>query len=127
MIALSFVRKNRFALLAVALFALALGVWAGAASGSPDASRALSFQPVASGFSSPVYVTSAPGDAATLYVVEQQGDIKIEKAGKVTGTFLDIRSRIRSGGEQGLLSDKPASASASQHSDASAIAFHGAP
>jgi glucose/arabinose dehydrogenase len=103
-IALSFVRKNRFALLAVGLLALALGVWAGAASGSPDASRALSFQPVASGFSSPVYVTSAPGDAATLYVVEQQGDIKIVKAGKVTGTFLDIRGRIRSGGEQGLLS-----------------------
>ena len=104
MIALSFVRKNRFALLAVALLALALGVWAGAASGSPDASRALSFQQVASGFSSPVYVTSAPGDPTTLYVVEQQGDIKIVKGGKVTGTFLDIRSRIKSGGEQGLLS-----------------------
>jgi Glucose/sorbosone dehydrogenases len=64
----------------------------------------MSFQQVASGFSSPVAVTAAPGDPTTLYVVEQPGTIKIVKGGRVTGTFLDIRSRIKSGGEQGLLS-----------------------
>jgi glucose/arabinose dehydrogenase len=99
-----FMSRNRLALLAVSLVALALGVWAGAASGGRDVAHAFSFQQVASGFSSPVDVASAPGDPSTLYVVEQQGTIKIVKGGQVTGTFLDIGSRIRSGGEQGLLS-----------------------
>lgn len=63
-----------------------------------------SFTQVATGLNSPVFVTSAPGDRETLYVVEQQGTIKIVRGGKVTGTFLDIRNIIRSGGEQGLLS-----------------------
>ena len=101
---LAFVSRNRLALLAVSTAALALGLCAGAASGGRDAAHALSFQQVASGFASPVDVASAPGDPSTLYVVEQQGTIKIVKGGQVTGTFLDIRSRIRSGGEQGLLS-----------------------
>ena len=65
---------------------------------------ALSFAPVVSGFDSPVYVTSAPGDPTTLYVVEQQGTIRIVRNGKIAGTFLDLRSIITSGGEQGLLS-----------------------
>lgn len=94
----------RAALLAVAATALALGLWAGAASGGRYTAQTLSFQQVASGFASPVDVASAPGDPSTLYVVEQQGTIKIVKGGQVSGTFLDIRSRIRSGGEQGLLS-----------------------
>src|SRR4051794_23778998 len=82
-----------------ALIALGLGIWVGSAAG-----RSSGWVQVASGFSSPVYVTSAPGDAATLYVVEQGGTIKIVKNGQVTGTFLDIRDRVKSGGEQGLLS-----------------------
>ena len=86
-------------LVAAAVAALAVGVWVGSASG-----RSHGFVQVASGFASPVYVTSAPGDPTTLYVVEQQGTIKIVKNGSVTGTFLDIRDRVRSGGEQGLLS-----------------------
>ena len=57
-----------------------------------------------SGFDSPVYVTSAPGDPATLYVVEQPGTIKIVRDGSIAGTFLDIRDLVKSGGEQGLLS-----------------------
>src|SRR3954464_15334796 len=86
-------------LTAAAVVALAVGIWAGSASG-----RAHGFVQVAGGFASPVYVTSAPGDPTTLYVVEQPGTIKIVKNGAVTGTFLDIRDRVRSGGEQGLLS-----------------------
>jgi len=93
----------RIALLAVAATALTLGLVTGA-SGGRDAKRAMSFQQVASGFSAPVDVTAAPGDPTTLYVVEQPGTIKIVKGGRVTGTFLDIRNRIKSGGEQGLLS-----------------------
>jgi glucose/arabinose dehydrogenase len=51
-----------------------------------------------------VYVTSAPGDPTTLYVVEQVGTIRIVRNGKIAGTFLDLQNIIRSGGEQGLLS-----------------------
>ena len=83
-------------LVLVAVCALAL---AGGAAG-----RTNGFVQIASGFSSPVYVTSAPGDPTTLYVVEQPGTIKIVRNGTVTGTFLDIRDRVKSGGEQGLLS-----------------------
>jgi glucose/arabinose dehydrogenase len=64
----------------------------------------LSFEPVVGGLDSPVFVTSAPGDPTTLYVVEQPGTIRIVQNGKITGTFLDLRSIIKSGGEQGLLS-----------------------
>ena len=63
-----------------------------------------SFAPFVSGFDSPVFVTPAPGDPATLYVVEQPGVIRIVRDGKIAGTFLDIRSLVVSGGEQGLLS-----------------------
>ena len=91
---------SRLFLLGAVVF-VALGAWAGAGAGR---SSVFSFQQVLSGLVSPVDVASAPGDPSTLYVVEQQGTIKIVKGGQVTGTFLDIRSRIRSGGEQGLLS-----------------------
>jgi len=63
-----------------------------------------SFAPYAGGLDSPVFVTAAPGDPATLYVVEQPGTIRIVRDGKIAGTFLDIRSLVVSGGEQGLLS-----------------------
>jgi glucose/arabinose dehydrogenase len=79
-----------------ALCALAL---AGSASG-----RTHGFVQIGGGFASPTYVTSAPGDPTTLYVVEQPGTIKIVRNGQMAGTFLDIRDRVKSGGEQGLLS-----------------------
>jgi glucose/arabinose dehydrogenase len=63
-----------------------------------------SFAPYVSGLDSPDFVTSAPGDPDTLYVVEQPGTIRIVRDGKIAGTFLDIRSLVVSGGEQGLLS-----------------------
>jgi glucose/arabinose dehydrogenase len=95
------VGRNRIAVVALGAAALGIGLLAGAASGGRTA---YGFQPVARGFASPTYVTSAPGDAATLYVVEQPGTIKIVRDGKIAGTFLDIRGRVKSGGEQGLLS-----------------------
>jgi glucose/arabinose dehydrogenase len=62
------------------------------------------FQRVVDGLSSPVYVTAAPGDPATLYVVEQRGTVAVVRDGKVDGTFLDIRDRVLNEGERGLLS-----------------------
>src|SRR2546421_1995884 len=90
------------AVLLTASAALLLGLWIGGAEGGHKAQS--SFAHVASGFDAPVYVTSAPGDPTTLYVVEQPGTIKIVRNGSSAGTFLDIRSAVRSGGEQGLLS-----------------------
>jgi glucose/arabinose dehydrogenase len=75
-----------------------------AGSGSASTAATFSFTQVATGFSSPVFVTSAPGDPDTLYVVEQQGTIKIVRGGAIKGTFLDISKLVLSGGEQGLLS-----------------------
>ncbi|MEO5903321.1 MAG: PQQ-dependent sugar dehydrogenase [Gemmatimonadaceae bacterium] len=65
---------------------------------------ALAVQQVATGLASPVYVTSPPGDAR-LFVVEQGGRIKIIANGSVVPIpFLDISSRVSTGGERGLLS-----------------------
>jgi glucose/arabinose dehydrogenase len=67
-------------------------------------SATVRFVPYASGFSSPVYATTAPNDPSTLYVVEQAGTIRMVKNHQIAGTFLDIRSLVTSGGELGLLS-----------------------
>ena len=56
-------------------------------------------------FSSPVYVTAPPGDRRRIMVVEQAGRIMVVRGGrKLARPFLDIRSRVTGGGEQGLLS-----------------------
>ena len=57
------------------------------------------------GLSSPVHVTHADDGSGRLFVVEQVGRIRIVKDGSLLSTpFLSITSRVRFGGEQGLLS-----------------------
>ena len=52
----------------------------------------------------PVDVVQAPGEPAALYVVEQPGLVRVVERGRVRPTaFLDVRSLVVSGGEQGLL------------------------
>lgn len=59
---------------------------------------------IPSGLSSPVQVTHAGDGSGRLFVVEQDGQIKIIKNGGVLGTpFLDITGLVQSGGEEGLL------------------------
>ncbi|HEY8483082.1 MAG TPA: PQQ-dependent sugar dehydrogenase [Longimicrobiales bacterium] len=60
---------------------------------------------VASGLKSPVHLAAPPGDPR-IFVVERRGRIRIIKDGKLLAEpFLDIVSRVGSGGsEQGLLS-----------------------
>jgi glucose/arabinose dehydrogenase len=70
----------------------------------PAAPGGYRFTAVVSGLDQPVNVTSAPGDSRRLYVVEQPGRIRIVQGGRITGTFLDLRSRVVCCGEQGLLS-----------------------
>ena len=56
-------------------------------------------------FAEPVYVTAPRGDNSRLFVVEQAGTIRVVHRGrKLARPFLDISGRVRSGGEQGLLS-----------------------
>ncbi len=56
-------------------------------------------------FDSPVYVNGPKGANGLLFVVEQGGVIRLVKDGhKLGGAFLDIRDKVSSGGERGLLS-----------------------
>ena len=61
----------------------------------------LALEEVGSGFSSPLLVTAPPG-ASGIWVAEQPGTVRVIEAGDVR-TFLDIRRRVTSGGERGLL------------------------
>jgi glucose/arabinose dehydrogenase len=64
---------------------------------------------VASGFLRPLFVTSPPGDVERLFIVEQDGRIKILRDGAVLAPpFLDMNALTRSpsdggGNEEGLL------------------------
>ncbi|MGI8400212.1 MAG: PQQ-dependent sugar dehydrogenase [Gemmatimonadaceae bacterium] len=59
---------------------------------------------VITGLSSPVFLTQPLTDGR-IFVVEQPGRIRVVKNGQLQTTpFLDISSRVLSGGERGLLS-----------------------
>ena len=56
-------------------------------------------------FDSPVHVAAPPADTRRIFVVEQDGTIRVVTGGKrIARPFLDVRSKVISGGEQGLLS-----------------------
>jgi glucose/arabinose dehydrogenase len=69
-----------------------------------QAQQELSVRPFAQGLSALTAIASTPAEPRRLYAVEQVGRILYFVNGKLRGTFLDIRDRITSGGEQGLLS-----------------------
>jgi hypothetical protein len=71
---------------------------------SASASAQIQLIPVATGLASPVFVTGARDGTHRLFIVEQAGTIRVMPiAGATHSLFLDIRARVRSGGEQGLL------------------------
>ena len=80
------------------------GCGGGAAGPADPAATGYRFVRVAAGLSSPVHVATQRGATTPLYVVEQEGRIRILRNGRITGTLLDIRSRVVCCGEQGLLS-----------------------
>ncbi|MGH7726057.1 MAG: PQQ-dependent sugar dehydrogenase, partial [Candidatus Eiseniibacteriota bacterium] len=64
----------------------------------------LSLERVLTGLHDPVYLTAPAGDPR-LFIVEQVGTVRIAVDGKLLPTpFLDLRDRVRTGTERGLLS-----------------------
>jgi hypothetical protein len=60
--------------------------------------------PVVTGLSSPVFVGHAGDGSNRLFIVEQDGVIRVvQPGGSTAAVFLDIGSRVLSGGERGLL------------------------
>src|SRR4029077_17133952 len=60
---------------------------------------------VATGLAQPLHATAARLDPTRVFVVEQPGRIRIVERGRlVAAPFLDLRGKLVSGGERGLLS-----------------------
>ncbi|HST12920.1 MAG TPA: PQQ-dependent sugar dehydrogenase, partial [Terriglobales bacterium] len=70
--------------------------------GGPPPTLALT--PVVSGLSSPVDLQFPSDGTGRMFVVQQPGSIRIVTNGSLVATpFLDITSKVSSGGEMGLL------------------------
>ncbi len=90
-------RLGTFALVAFLL----LTPWSSAL---PEQST-LRLQPLVSGLDAPIHVAAPRSERGRLYIVEQPGRIRVFENGRLRDeAFLNIRSRVRSGGEQGLFS-----------------------
>jgi len=94
------------------LFALSLGASACASdrtgktdvTGATTSAGQLRLATVAN-FNQPVEVKAAPGYPRLMFVVEQEGVIRVIRRGrKLARPFLNIKNIVQSGGEQGLLS-----------------------
>jgi glucose/arabinose dehydrogenase len=71
--------------------------------GGPDTSTVV-LTPVASGLHNPTFLISPPGDTGRLFVLEQNGYVRIIKHGTLLATpFLDVHALVSGGSEQGLL------------------------
>ena len=98
-------RRSVSALVVLATTAFMATAWPAVVSA---AGGSLKLAAVLSGYSSPVLVTHAPGDAGVIYIVEQSGLVKRatfqDGSWRKQGTFLDLRSVVsQDGGERGLL------------------------
>jgi glucose/arabinose dehydrogenase len=83
---------------------LAVGLLTTASGPALGAESAFRRVVVARGLDDPVQVTSTRAEPRRLYVVEQRGTVRVLERGKLrAGFFLDVRSSVMAGGEQGLL------------------------
>jgi len=88
----------------LAVLAMAFAACGNDATGPDGNGSGVRLVQVASGLTFPVLVTAPLSDQTRLFVVEKGGLIKVIKNGQVLPTpFLDIRSKVSRGGEQGLL------------------------
>ncbi|MDQ7844643.1 MAG: PQQ-dependent sugar dehydrogenase [Armatimonadota bacterium] len=99
-------RAPRITLGAIVLFLLGVALWLRAGvQAQPAPAPRLALRPVVTGLSAPVYLTHAGDRSGRLFVVEQEGRIRVVRDGRLLARpYLDIRSRVVSGGELGLLS-----------------------
>lgn len=68
------------------------------------ADSSIELVPLVSGLVNPLYVTHSGDGSGRLFIVEQAGRILVFQSGTLLSSpFLDIRSRVTSGGERGLL------------------------
>jgi glucose/arabinose dehydrogenase len=82
---------------AVIVFITAIGT-------SIQAAPSIKLVPVLTGLNSPILVTNARDGSGRLFIVEQPGVIKVLQPGETSpSVFLDITSKVRWQGEQGLL------------------------
>lgn len=96
------------AILSVAFLAglvIAVGCGGGSSSpGTPASPQSIALQPVVSGLSNPLGLEPSPDGSNRLFVVEQGGTILIIQNGALLpAPFLDISSKVTTGGEMGLL------------------------
>ena len=88
-----------------AALVLGAGVWNLARADGETTRASVRLVTVARGLDSPLHVASPRNERGRIYVVEQTGRIRVVVNGRLRArAFLDIRSRVRAGGEQGLLS-----------------------
>jgi glucose/arabinose dehydrogenase len=91
---------RRLAVIGAVLAVVAPAAWAGG-----ERSGALRLVRVPSTAQSAVFLTSAPGEPGRLYIVDKVGVVRVTQRGRVRPRpFVDIRSSVTAGGEQGLLS-----------------------
>lgn len=96
-------RKAAFLPLFAALFVVACGATDGAGDGGTATAAGVKLVRVGS-FDQPLYLTAPPADHRRVMVVEQPGRIFVVRNGRrLAQPFLDIRQKVLSGGEQGLL------------------------
>jgi glucose/arabinose dehydrogenase len=92
--------KSQRLFVAMLFLALSLTCVRVAAQGVPP----IRLEPVMTNLSSPILLTNARDGSNRLFAVEQPGRIVVLQPGATTPTvFLDITSRVLSGGERGLL------------------------
>ncbi len=88
----------------VAVAAALLTFVAVALGASDQPTPPLRLVPVPSTAANAVFLTGAPGEPNRLYIVDKVGLVRVTERGKVRAKpFLDVRSSITAGGEQGLL------------------------
>ena len=93
---------RRLALAAIPLAALA-AIVALRADGEPERAQ-LSIVRVASGLTEPIAITAPKNEPNNVYVAEKVGRVRVIVKGRLRARpFLDIRSLVLDGGEQGML------------------------
>jgi len=88
------------------LFAAPLAAMLGAAScsGAAESDGPIALEPVVDGLDQPVFLTHAGDGSGRLFVIEQEGRIRVLEGGEIAAPpFLDIVERVRCCGERGLL------------------------